>query len=418
KMKVLVLCIDRDDDLGQKAGIKGPIIGEDKNKEAATALIMADPTESDANAMFEALKVLRELKKEGAGIATLTGHPTRGYLADKTIAHQLDMVLEKYKKIDGVFLVTDGADDDEIIPIIHSRTKILSKRTLIIKQAKELEKSYYVIKQVLKDPTFARVVFGLPGLVLLMVAFLQDFGIKMLLLAVGFYLMLKGFGFEDPIFNSIRGFRETTSIQRASFPLYLGTALMFLLALMAGVEKLTAAAEPNIIKQVAVFAMAFMPLFVISAVLFFIGRIGDMHYRKETHKISKYAMSIVSIVALWIVLTKAAELMLGSILLDVFLLWLFGTFLGSIVGFSVIRKIYSRKYISSKLSKGLEIFDADGDWVGVVGEVNRKRKHIIAESASERGGKEEKTRIIIPFSQIIAVKDYVAVRKIEKTEAA
>ena len=30
KMKTLVLCVDRDDDLGTKAGINGPVIGRDR----------------------------------------------------------------------------------------------------------------------------------------------------------------------------------------------------------------------------------------------------------------------------------------------------------------------------------------------------------------------------------------------------
>ena len=62
-MKVLVICVDRDDDLGKKAKIKGPVIGREKNIEAGTALILADPGEADANTIFEAVKIFDELKK-------------------------------------------------------------------------------------------------------------------------------------------------------------------------------------------------------------------------------------------------------------------------------------------------------------------------------------------------------------------
>ena len=209
--KVLVLCIDRDDDIGQKIKAKGPFIGEKQNLEIARELIEEDPEESDANAMFAAVKTYRELKSDAIGVVTLTGHSSRGYKADKMIIKQLEEVLRKYKKIDGVYLVTDGADDDQIIPIILSKTKIISKKTVIIKQAKELEKSYYVIKQLLQEPTFARIVFGLPGIVILTVAFLQELGLQIILFLIGAYLMLKGFGLEDPILNSMRNFRETTS---------------------------------------------------------------------------------------------------------------------------------------------------------------------------------------------------------------
>ncbi|NYZ80116.1 DUF373 family protein, partial [Candidatus Micrarchaeota archaeon] len=90
--KVLVLCVDRDDDVGKKTKIKGPIIGEKNNLEVATALITADPGESDGNTMFEAVRVFRELKKDAVDVVTLTGHPSRGYAADKILAAQLDAV--------------------------------------------------------------------------------------------------------------------------------------------------------------------------------------------------------------------------------------------------------------------------------------------------------------------------------------
>ncbi|MGB9631191.1 MAG: DUF373 family protein, partial [Candidatus Methanodesulfokora sp.] len=74
--KVLVLCIDRDDDVGVKTGIKGPIIGREKNVEAASKLAMADPSEADANAIFGAIKVYDEMQKElsedNVMIATVT----------------------------------------------------------------------------------------------------------------------------------------------------------------------------------------------------------------------------------------------------------------------------------------------------------------------------------------------------------
>ena len=37
-VEALVVCIDRDDDLGRKAGVRGPVIGEDDNFKAAKAL--------------------------------------------------------------------------------------------------------------------------------------------------------------------------------------------------------------------------------------------------------------------------------------------------------------------------------------------------------------------------------------------
>ena len=50
-VRTLVLTIDRDNDLGVKAGIRGPIIGRKATLTAALKLGIADPEESDTNAI-------------------------------------------------------------------------------------------------------------------------------------------------------------------------------------------------------------------------------------------------------------------------------------------------------------------------------------------------------------------------------
>ena len=58
--KVLILCIDRDDDLGIKTPIRTPVIGLKNCQNAAIKLALSDPEEADANAIFaERSAVLR-----------------------------------------------------------------------------------------------------------------------------------------------------------------------------------------------------------------------------------------------------------------------------------------------------------------------------------------------------------------------
>ena len=392
--KVLVLCIDRDDDIGRKIKRKGPFIGVEKNLQIARELIEEDPEESDANAIFAAVKTYKEIKADALDVITLTGHVSRGYKADKIILKQLDEVMRKYKKIDGVYLVTDGSDDDQVIPLLLSRTKIISKKTVIIKQAKELEKSYYVIKQLLQEPTFARIIFGLPGIIILTIAFLQQLGVQIILFLIGLYLMLKGFGLEEQIINFFRNFKETTSIERASFPLYIGSVLLILLSLWSGFEKI--GSNTTILKQVAGFTSGFIGLFTMAIVLFFIGRIGDMHYKKENYKIKKYLMSTVTLFALWLVIQKASDLVIGKIQLDEFLFWIILTFILSIIGLNFVKKIYIKKYIISKLKKELEVYNADGEYMGKIHEISKKNQAITIETDKNK-------KIRIPFTRIALV---------------
>ena len=63
KERILVLSVDRDDDVGKKAGIKGPVFGREAVLKAASALGLADPSDSDSNAMFEAVRLHDSMKK-------------------------------------------------------------------------------------------------------------------------------------------------------------------------------------------------------------------------------------------------------------------------------------------------------------------------------------------------------------------
>ncbi len=111
--RLLVLAVDIDNDLYRKTRISGPVLGRVQNLNAATQLALADPEETDANTMFEAVKLYDDLKKEGytVNVATITGAETEGYSADREISRQLDLTLAQYKS-DACIFGTDGASDE------------------------------------------------------------------------------------------------------------------------------------------------------------------------------------------------------------------------------------------------------------------------------------------------------------------
>ena len=78
KERTLILCVDRDNDLGAKAGVKTPVLGREENINAALNLALQDPEEPDANAIFEAIKIYDQLRgkagaKEEHQIEPITG---------------------------------------------------------------------------------------------------------------------------------------------------------------------------------------------------------------------------------------------------------------------------------------------------------------------------------------------------------
>ncbi|HDJ67034.1 MAG TPA: DUF373 family protein, partial [Nitrososphaeria archaeon] len=122
--KLLVLVVDRDNDIGRKTGIKTPIIGFEENLKAAQALLLSDPEEADANAMFGALRVYRELAEtygeDHVEVATLAGKEGEGIEADMKIMNELNEVLRKFKA-DGCVFISDGVTDQFVTPLITSK---------------------------------------------------------------------------------------------------------------------------------------------------------------------------------------------------------------------------------------------------------------------------------------------------------
>ena len=63
--RTLVLTVDRDNDLGLKTAIRGPVVGRKKVLAAALKLGIADPEESDTNAILGALHQHDNLAEAG-----------------------------------------------------------------------------------------------------------------------------------------------------------------------------------------------------------------------------------------------------------------------------------------------------------------------------------------------------------------
>ncbi len=400
--KILVLCVDRDDDLGEKAGVTGPVIGRESNLKAAEELGLADASDSDTNAIFKAVSIYED-NADAVDVVTITGDKKRGYEADKEIASQLDDVLRKYEDVKGIYLVTDGSQDDQIIPIIQSRTKIVSKTTLIVEQSEQIERSYYVIKEALKDPTFARIIFGLPGIILLMVAIFQELGMQIVLLGIGVYLVLKGFGIEEKIFEAMHSFRESTSLSGATLPLYVGAILTFFLSIWGGLEKLSEYMGALLITQVAGFLSGFTSLFVISGVLFFVGRIGDRHASKNVLKMRKHLLTLISFISIWLVIFWGTNTILGSIDLNQFFSYTLFIFLATLVTLALVRRVFIVNYVYPKITPGKEVFDTKGRKIGAVVSLNEEDGEVSI--YDEREGR----RVNRPIGTVVVAREYISV---------
>ena len=216
--KVLILSVDRDNDIGIKTGIEGPIVGREKVLDTAVKLAIKDPSESDMNVLFDAIKLYDEHKEDfkALEVAAVTGDKEVGVRSDAIISEQLDAVLKRFDA-DAVIFVSDGREDENVIPIIQSKIEILSKERLIVQQSESLEDTYFILQRylrsLLEDRKTAGLIFGLPGVIILILAlssFLEQinftvyntpwnagFGWVGVGIVSGIFLFMKGFGLED-----------------------------------------------------------------------------------------------------------------------------------------------------------------------------------------------------------------------------
>ena len=138
--RILVLCIDRDDDIGSKGGVKTPIIGKESCIDAGIRLALEDPEDADANAIFGAIKMHQDLLAKGydTEVAVVAGKINLGIEADEKIGFEIQTVLDNYAA-DGAVLVSDGEDDETIIPVIRTILPIISVQRVIIRHSRSVQ---------------------------------------------------------------------------------------------------------------------------------------------------------------------------------------------------------------------------------------------------------------------------------------
>jgi len=242
-MGILVLCIDRDDDLGRKAGIKSPVVGREANVDASLKLGLADPEDSDVNTILGGIKVYDEMKNDGreVEIALVTGDVNVGLVSDEKLAQQIEMLVERFQP-SGVIVVSDGAEDEAIMPIIQSRVKVNGVRRVLVKQSHNLESTYYLLKQVFRDPKISHTFFipiGLAFLLYSLFGFLgrPELAVIAILGAVGVYMLSRGMGVDDFIDLTKENLKGSLYSGRITFITYILAVVLAAIATIQGAAK-------------------------------------------------------------------------------------------------------------------------------------------------------------------------------------
>ncbi len=239
--KTLIICVDRDNDVGLKTGIQTPIVGKDACLNAASRLAMADPEEADANTIFAAVKQYDELMGKGqeCEVVVVGGVFERGVEGDRKIRREVAQTIKGYPAKESV-IISDGVEGEEVVPIINALVPVVSIRRVIIKHSKSVEESYAVLgryfKMLFLDPRYARYALGVPGIIFIGIVLIDYFfgpgAVPLVLIGlIGAAFVIRGFDVD----RRIEGLRNLTS---AGYLRLLGTttsAFIVLAGIIAGV---------------------------------------------------------------------------------------------------------------------------------------------------------------------------------------
>jgi len=287
---LLVLCVDLDDDLGRKTGLATPVVGRENVENAAVALATADPEDSDVNVLFEGVHLHDRLAPdEDVEVAAVTGVESGGVAANRAVGAEGDEILAGLQTSERVraIVVTDGAQDESVVPVIRSRVTIDGVRRVVVRQAQDLESMYYTIKQVLNDPETRGTLLVPLGVLLLiypLTVLANAVGLPGTVLGVssavlGLYALFRGLGLEEAVDSVVERTRNVLYTGRVTIITYVVAAALLVVGGVQGVSHLAdvraATTEPGAGTIVAALLYGAVRWFAAAGLTSSLGQITD-----------------------------------------------------------------------------------------------------------------------------------------------
>jgi putative membrane protein len=284
---LLVLCVDLDDDLGRKTDFETPVVGRNEVEAAAVALANADPEDSDVNVCFQGVHLADRITEETVEVAVVTGTATADVSANRTVGDEVDTVLAALSTGEDVsaLVVTDGAQDESVLPVIRSRVPIDGVRRVVVRQAQDLESMYYTFKQVLADPETRGTILVPLGILLLIypVAIVAErLGLPGSTLGVisallGLYILFRGLGLEEAIDDRLERVRVGLFSGRVQVITSVVGAALVAVGGVGGLEAIGgfAGADPEPLVATTAFVYGAVQWVAAAGVVVALGRITD-----------------------------------------------------------------------------------------------------------------------------------------------
>ncbi len=336
----IVLVIDRDDDLGVKTSIKSPVIGRENVIEAAVRLATSDPEDSDVNTMFAAVKLYDELRRMGEDVEVVTvcGDKNVGVISDTKIAEQLDEIRLRLNPKSAI-VVTDGSEDEFVLPLISSRFRIDSVERVIVKQSKTLESTYFLLRRMLNDPKIARITLAPLGMIFLVYSIFLIFqhpelGLGGIILFLGVYFLSKAYGWDKSFAEYVNSMRQSLVEGRFSFILYVTSGILLVVALIEGINAASRSYDPQV--YISSFFLESVWWFTLSGIFASLAKASDAY--AEGRATSKYFATIFLTISLGFVVWGASSFILNQADIRQFAFSILAAILIALVGVIPLRR--------------------------------------------------------------------------------
>jgi len=278
----LVCCVDRDNDIGRIAGVRPPVTGWEAVRSLVTDVGLADPEDSSVNSLLETLRVARDLRDgdEEAVVAVVSGASDSVVGADRAVALQLDDLIAEYD-LDRAVVVIDSAEDERLVPVVESRLNVDSVDRVVVRQARDIESTYYLLKQFLADEELRQTILVPVGLAFvafpaLALTYSPAVGAATITAVIGMFLLYKGFGIDDVLTDLATQTRDALYSGNVSVVTYVVAGGLTLVGVFVGA---LAASDLGNVEGVVLPAMRFaytaVPWLTTAGVTASVGRILD-----------------------------------------------------------------------------------------------------------------------------------------------
>ena len=201
-MTTLVICVDRSGTIGRATNVPMPVAGWEAVRSLVTDAGLADPEDASVNCLLEALRVARDLRdeREESVVAVVSAESESPVGADRSIAAQLDDLADRYAP-NAAIVVVDSAEDERVLPIVESRMPVDGVDRVVVRQAHDIESTYYLLKQFLADEQLRSTVLVPIGIALLLlpvlfVQFSAEAAVAGVAGLLGAALLYKGLGID------------------------------------------------------------------------------------------------------------------------------------------------------------------------------------------------------------------------------